>query len=61
MTVGGSDAFDTYINDVELSSLDPQSSPVPDCLQNLSGLPVTRVAGAAVDYTRRFCERGVVI
>ena len=48
MTIGGSNASETYIPDVELSSDDPVLYPVPDCLTNLSGLAVTRAAGGLV-------------
>ena len=50
MTIGGSNASETYIDDVELISLDSMSYPVPDCLTKLSGLAVTRAAGA-LDYS----------
>ena len=53
MTIGGSNASETYIPDVELSSIDPMSMPVPDCLTKLSGLGITRHAGG-VDYSRKF-------
>ena len=50
MTIGGSNASETYIDDVELTSLDLVSFPVPECLSKLSGLAVTRAAGA-LDYS----------
>ena len=50
MTIGGSNASETYIDDVELTSVDPMSFPVPECLTKLSGLAVTRAAGA-LDYS----------
>ena len=53
MTIGGSNASETYIPDVELTSIDPMSMPVPDCLTKLSGLGITRHAGG-VDYSRKF-------
>ena len=53
MTIGGSNASETYIPDVELTSIDPMSMPVPDCLTKLSGLGITRHAGG-IDYSRKF-------
>ena len=52
MTIGGSNASETYIGDVELTSLDPTSFPVPDCLTNLSGLAITRAAGALDSFSK---------
>ena len=53
MTIGGSNASETYIPDVELTSIDPMSMPVPDCLTKLSGLGITRHAGG-LDYSGKF-------
>ena len=53
MSIGGSNASETYIPDVELTSIDPISLPVPDCLTKLSGLGITRHAGG-IDYSRKF-------
>ena len=52
MTIGGSNASETYIDDVELTSLDLVSFPVPECLSKLSGLAVTRAAGG-LNYARK--------
>ena len=55
MTTGGYNG--SFINDVELTSLDPDLFPVPDCLENLTSLPVKAFSHAgAVDYSREFCE-----
>ena len=45
-----------YLDDVELASLDLVSSgPVPDCLSNLSSLPIQIAEGAgAIDYSGNF-------
>ena len=46
----------TDLDDVELTSLDPELFPVPECLENLNPLPfeVWGHAGA-LDYSRKFC------
>lgn len=47
MTIGGTGSGGAgYLDDVELTSLDPDSSPVPDCLSSLSPLPM-KLAGSA--------------
>ena len=41
MTIGGLESFSgTGISDVELTSLDPDSSQIPECLSNLTPLPI---------------------
>ena len=54
MTIGGHQK--DYIDDVELTSTDPELFPVPECLENLNSLPVP-VAGhaGALDYSRELC------
>ena len=53
MTIGGSDGH--YLDDVELTSLNPELLPVPECLENLNSFPF-EVAGhaGALDYSREF-------
>ena len=53
MAIGG--YYGKYGDDVELVPLDPTLYPVPDCLTELSPLPVTN-AGAAggLDYSGKF-------
>ena len=49
MTIGGTGSGGAgYLDDVELTTLDPDSSPVPECLSNLSPLPIklANTAGA---------------
>ena len=58
MTIGGSDGFPadgSSLDDVELTSLDPELFPVPECLENLNSLPVSVYGHAgALDYSREF-------
>ena len=61
MTIGGLIRFSRpntsdgsyYLDDIELTSLDPELFPVPECLENLNSMPV-RVSGhaGALDYSR---------
>ena len=54
MTIGG--YGENYLDDVELTSPDPELFPVPECLENLNSLPVQIVSHAgALDYSREFC------
>ena len=46
MVMGGSDS-QGRISDVELVSLDPANNPVPECLNNLSSLPLEANGPAA--------------
>ena len=52
MTIGG--YYEGYLDDVELTSLDQELFPLPDCLTNLNSLPVP-LAGPAgsLDYSRK--------
>ena len=54
--VGGGGGTESYLDDVELTSLDPEMFPVPECLENLNSLPVKVDSHAgALDYSREFC------
>jgi len=58
IVVGGSNFDDGYLYDVELVSLDPITSPVPDCLTQLNPFPIPSYGSAgANDYlgTPYFC------
>ena len=49
MAIGGRDSS-SYLDDVELVSLDPILQPVPDCLAQLNPLPeATAYAAGALD------------
>ena len=56
MVLGGFNGGDGDLDDVELVSLDPTSSQhVPDCLTQLSPLPVAlRNAAGALDLNREY-------
>ena len=56
MTIGGSSGG-LGLDDVELTSPDPELFPVPECLKNLNPLP-TLIQGhaGALDYSREFCK-----
>ena len=61
MSIGGSRKFffgdPERTADVELTSLDPDKFPVPECLENLNPFPVEIYAHAgALDYSREFCK-----
>jgi len=50
--VGGYNNNNSYIENVEIVSLDPISSPVPDCLTELNQFPVYSYGSAgALDYS----------
>ena len=55
MTIGGLGV--RYLDDVELTSLDLEMFPVPECLENLNSIPA-KIRGhvGALDYSREFCE-----
>ena len=55
MTIGGYED-NGNLDDVELTSLDAELFPVPECLENLNPLPVKLYGHAgAQDYSREFC------
>ena len=53
MVIGGYEGT-SYLDDVELVSINPVLNPVPECLSQLNSLPhaLTGAAGA-VDYSRK--------
>ena len=53
MSIGGWNG--SRISDVELTSLDPELFPVPDCLTNLNSIFSAGVSGhfGALDYSRK--------
>ena len=52
MSIGGYKGY--QLDDVELTSLDPELFPVPDCLTNLNPLPYPRYGMfGALDYFRK--------
>ena len=52
MVIGGLNG--TYLDDVELVSIDPLLHPVPDCLSRLNPLPeLTGGSAGAIDYLRK--------
>ena len=56
MSIGGYRDNFQYDLDVELTSLDPELFPVPECLESLKSLPVYVYEHAgAQDYSREFC------
>ena len=57
MTIGGYASNNNILDDVELTSLDTELFPVPECLENLNSLPlgVYNHAGA-LDYSRKLCR-----
>ena len=56
MSIGGYRDNFQYDLDVELTSLDPELFPVPECLENLNPFPVEIYGHAgALDYSREFC------
>ena len=55
MTIGGYDGSLGTGEDIELTSIDPELFPVPECLENLNSLPVGVYGHAgALDYSREF-------
>ena len=54
MTIGGKRGSGSHLADVELTSLDPELFPVPDCLSSLNSLPSTiQGHSGALDYDRK--------
>ena len=56
MTIGGYGDLD-YLDDVELTSLDTELFPLPECLESLNSFQVKVYSHAgALDYSRKFCK-----
>ena len=56
MVIGGLNG--SYLDDVELVSIDPELHPVPDCLSQLNPLPaLTGASAGALDYSRKSVVR----
>ena len=59
MTIGGTTWLVGTLENVELTSIEPELYPVPECLQNISSLPVAlQDHSGALDYSREFCMIG---
>ena len=53
MSIGGINKLGS-VDDVELTSLDPELFPVPDCLTNLTSIsPAVQGHFGALDYSRK--------
>ena len=58
MSIGGYDG-DFSLDDVEITSLDPELYPVPECLMNLNTLPYpTSGPFGALDYSGKSVLKG---
>ena len=54
MVIGGYEDT-SYLDDVELVSINPVLNPVPECLSQLNSLPLSLTGAAgAVDYSRKW-------
>ena len=55
MTIGGTGPSGTgYLDDVELTSLEPDSSPIPECLSDLNPFPIELALSAgALEYSSK--------